>query len=147
MPIDDLEAILAGHRARRAAFEAARAEHDAALLPLLRRYVAALFRERPGLNALALAAYQDYDSSQLTGRAYVSNHHLEDDAWNAAGFPAPCPSNEIDRDEAELLEDALMKFWPALQRQHGLGWCIAFWRDPEAEDGVASEQREHPGFD
>ncbi len=143
----DPTAILAAYQARRGAFEAARAARDEALLALLPRYVAALLRERPGLNAVALAAYQDYDSSQLTGHAYVHPRRLEDDAWGAAGFEGECPVNEVDADEAEDLEATLMRFWPALQRKHGLGWCVVFRRDAGAADGVVELQREHPGFD
>lgn len=139
-------AILEAYRARRGAFEATLAASDEELLALLRRYVAALLRERPGLNAVALAAYQDYDSSRLTGRAYVQPARLEDDAWRAAGFEGECPVNEVTDDDAEELEATLMRFWPALQRRHGTSWCVVFRRDADATDGAREEQREHPGF-
>lgn len=142
----DPAAILAAYQARRSAFEAARATHDEQLLALLPRYVSALFQERPGLHVVALAAYQDYDSSRLTGRAYVQPRRLEDDAWTAAGFEGACPVNEVSDDDAEELEVTLMRFWPALRRRHGAAWCVIFRRDAEATDGVREERREHPGF-
>jgi hypothetical protein len=145
---DDLTTTLAAYRARRTAFEAARAALDERAEPLLRRYVAALLREHPGLNAVALAAYQDYDSSQLTGHAYVRTHALADDAWGRAGFEGDCPTNEVDDDVAAAIEDTLMLLWPSLQRGRGMGWCVALWRDPSVEpDGVAIGWRDHPGFD
>lgn len=139
--------ILARFAKRRAAFEAERGELDALLEKLFARWVAAAFREKPGLNALAVATYQDYDSSQRVGHAYVNNHRLDDDAWRRAGFPGECPENRLDPDEAEDLERTLMRFWPSLQRLHGDGWCIACWRDAEAEGGLRTEKRDHPGFD
>jgi hypothetical protein len=145
--MSDPTTILAEHQARRLARDTARTEFDAAALPLLRRFVAASFREHPGLRALAFAAYQDYDSSRLTSKVYVDNPRLSDDAWGRAGFPGECPTNELDPDELDLIADRLGEFSPSLQRTHGMGWCVAFWRDPTAEDGVATEQREHPGFD
>ncbi len=145
---EDPEAILATYLARRKTFEDARKAADDAIEPLLARYVAALFREKPGLNAVAVAAYQDYDSSQLRGHAYVRQHSLEDDAWGRAGFAGECPKNEIDRDDAEALEEELRRFLPTLLRKRGYeSWCIAFWRDPSKPEGYATEEREHPGFD
>lgn len=145
--MSDLTTILAEHQARRSARDTARQEFDAAALPLLRRFVAASFREHAGLRALALAAYQDYDSSRLVGHVYVDNNRLADDAWQRAGFPGECPTNELDSEVIELISDRLDGFLPSLMRVHGLGWCVAFWRDPTAKDGVATEQRDHPGFD
>lgn len=142
----DPAAILEAYRARRGAFEAARAASDDELLALLPRYVSALLRERPGLNAVALAAYQDYDSSRLTGHAYVQPRRLEDDAWRAAGFEGDCPVNAVSDDDAEELEATLMRFWPALQRRHGTAWCVVFRRDVDAPDGLVQLEREHPGF-
>ncbi|MGE0710296.1 MAG: hypothetical protein AB7N76_13720 [Planctomycetota bacterium] len=145
----DLDAILTSYRATRATWESACREQDQAAERLLRRYVAALFREHPGLNALALAAYQDYDSSQLWTHTYVRNNGLSDDAWGLAGFPGECPTNELERDVIKELERTLERFSESLRRLRGGDtWCIAFWRDPSVEpDGVASGEREHPGFD
>lgn len=139
--------ILAAHRARRLARDTARLEHDAAALALLPRFVAALLRERPGLNALAFAAYQDYDSSRLTSQVYVDDARLGDDAWGRAGFPGECPRNDLEPDAIDLVAEQLRRFSASLQRTHGIGWCVAFWRDPTAPEGVASARRDHPGFD
>lgn len=141
--------ILATHEARRAAFESARRGLDARVEALLRRHAAALFRERPGLNAIALAAYQDYDSSQLVGRTYVRQRALEDDAWGPCGFQGECPQNEVDDELAEEFEQVLWRFWRSLSRlapPNDDEWCLLLRRDPSQADGVGSERREHPGF-
>jgi hypothetical protein len=144
---ETIDEVLARYTKRRAAFEAERAKLDGRFDALFRRWVAALFRERSGLNAVALATYQEYDSSQRVGHAYVGNHRLGDDAWRAASFPGECPENRVSQDEVEQLEETLMRFWPSLQRIHGDGWCIAAWRCDEEKDGVRVEKRDHPGFD
>ncbi len=143
------DAVLAAYTKRREAFEAERAKLDARTERLLRRYLAALFREHAGLNAVALACYQDYDTSQRVGHAYVDPDGLATDAWAVAGFPGECPRNDLPPEEAEALERRLRSaFWPSLQRLQGDRWCLAAWRDPAAEpDGFRLEERDHPGFD
>lgn len=146
---DALTTILATYEARRAAFEGARRDLDARVEALLLRYAGALFRERPGLNAIALAAYQDHDSSQLVGRAYVRQRALEDDAWGPCGFSGECPKNDVDDGLADELEETLWRFWRSLARLAPPiddVWCLVLRRDASQPGGVASERREHPGF-
>lgn len=128
---------LAAYRAQRQALDAARAEADAAMTGLLRRYLAALFREQPGLQVVAIAGYQD-DEDRLQGAASVATRSVAE-AWRVSRRAGPCPENRLDPALVEPIRVALMRFWPTLQRQHGVGWCVFGRRDPAQPDGVALE--------
>lgn len=137
----DPAALLAGYQARRAAFLLAQRRLDDQVQAQLRRYLAALFREEPGLQVALLGAFQDYDSSQLRGQAYVTDD-LEY-RWRKVGFEGPCPTNEeLQPDVAQRIREELMEFWPSVQRLEGHGWFMAFRRDPAAEGGVSTEKRD-----
>ncbi len=132
--------ILAAYQARRAAFLAARKALDEQVQSNLRRYLAALFREQPGLQVALLGAFQDYDSSRLRGQAYVDVDL--DYRWKKVGFEGPCPTNELPAGAGQRIREELMEFWPSVQRLEGHGWFMAFRRDPAAEGGVSTEKRD-----
>jgi len=139
-PPADPATLLAGYRARRSAFETQQKALDERVQAQLRRYLAALFREEPGLQVALLGAFQDYDSSRLRGQAYVTDD-LEY-RWEKVGFEGPCPTNkELQPDVAQRIREALMEFWPSVQRLEGHGWFMAFRRDPAAEGGFSVEKR------
>lgn len=133
-------ALLAAYRAQREALDAARAEADAAMTALLRRYLAALFREQPGLHVVALAGYQG-DEDRLHGAASVATRSVAE-AWRVSRRAGPCPENRLDPALVEPIRVALMRFWPTLQRQHGVGWCVFGRRDPARPDGVALDHED-----
>lgn len=134
-------AHLAAYRAQRQALDAARAEADAACTQLLRRYLAALFREQPGLNVVAISGSQG-DDDRLQGAAFVATRSVGA-AWRVSRLEGPCPENRLDPALVEPIRVALMRFWPTLQRQHGVGWCVFGRRDPAQPDGVALDQEDY----
>lgn len=139
-PATDPAPILAAYQARRAAFLAARKALDEQVQANLRRYLAALFREQPGLQVALLGAFQDYDSSRLRGQAYVDVDL--DYRWKKVGFEGPCPTNELPAGAGQRIREELMEFWPSVQRLEGYGWFMAFRRDPAAEGGFSTEKRD-----
>ncbi len=132
--------LLAAYRAQRTTLEAARVEADAALRPLFKRYVAALFREQPGLNVVAVAGYQG-DDDRFEGDTFVQPDDVER-AWRLSRAEGPCPVNvRVDPALETRLREELDRFWETLRREHRYSWCVFARRDPVQPDGVRLEMR------
>ncbi len=134
-------------------FEHERRTRDAAVKGLLRRWAAALLREHAGLNVLALAVFVGEDC-RPHARAFVETDEAFADAWREGAFRggAPAfPSNAgLAPEERTRVQAVAERFLPALLRLHGggsmhegQGTLLAFWRAPDAPDGVGSARGYH----
>lgn len=100
---------------------------------LLHRYLAALFREEPGLHAVALAGFLD------AGGEVVGDVLLGDElhrAWRVGGLDGTCPTNALAPERERSLSAELLRFWPAQRQTHRAPWCLFARREPGWPRGI-----------